>query len=100
MNALTSQRAVQIAVAEEEAKKQAALERAAAESGDTRWVLSFEDQKASAPMGLALWVVQTGYASFDSAEDDVEGGRPVMIGRRSFGKFNKKLEVHASRGGQ
>jgi hypothetical protein len=91
---------VQAALASEEAKRQAALEKQAAEAGDTRWVLSFEDQKtvaASSP--LALRVIQAGFANIDSfpsetriAEDDLEG-TPVMVGRRSFGKFNKTLEV-------
>jgi hypothetical protein len=99
VNGLADHRAIQAAVAEEEAKRQAALERAAAEAGDTRWVLSFEDQKASASPSLALRVVQTGYANLDAPsifrpeEEDMEEDKPVMIGRRSFGKFNKVLEV-------
>lgn len=98
MNALVDQRAIQAAAAAEDAKRQAALERAAAESGDTRWVLSFEDQRASAPPKLALRVVQTGYANLDVPSttrpaEDFDEDKPVMVGRRSFGKFNKVLEV-------
>lgn len=97
VNALADQRAIQAAIAAEEAKKEAALERAAHESGDTRWVLSFEDQRASSPSSsLALRVVQTGYASLDApsraVEEDMDEDKPVMVGRRSFGKFNKVLE--------
>lgn len=84
-------------MASEEAKKQAALERQAAELGDTRWVLNFEDQKKVS--GLALRVVQTGFANLDASpvkiqyvdEDELEE-KPAMVGRRSFGKFNKVVE--------
>jgi len=91
------------AIAEEEAKRQAALEKQGAEAGDTRWVLSFEDQKAAAaPQPLALRVVSAGYASIDMTvfgalktmeDEDSSEDRPVVIGRRSFGRFNKRLEV-------
>jgi hypothetical protein len=100
VDALADRTAVQAALASEEAKRQAALEKQAAEAGDTRWILSFDDQKllmASSP--LVLRVVQAGYANIDSSpseiritEDDLED-RPVMVGRRSFGRFNKVLEV-------
>jgi hypothetical protein len=99
---LADQRAVQAAIAAEEAKRQAALERQGAELGDTRWVLSFEDQKgAMAAPKLAIRVVQAGYANLDvppannkSVEEDSQWEeKPVMVGRRSFGRFNKVLEV-------
>lgn len=100
---LADQRAVQAAIAAEEAKRQAALERQGAEAGDTRWVLSFEDQKGSTKSpNLAIRVVQAGYAHLDvpgdsSAQPVKENApweeRPVMVGRRSYGKFNKVLEV-------
>jgi hypothetical protein len=100
---LADQRAVQAALAAEEAKRQAALERQAVEAGDTRWVLSFEDQKGSvtSPM-LAIRVIQAGYANLDAPptsnirsfeEDSTWEEKPAVIGRRSFGKFNKVLEV-------
>jgi len=101
VDALADQRAIHKALADEEAKRQAALERQAAEAGDTRWVLSFEDQKkASASSALALRVVQTGYANLDSLpplqvrsmEEEPED-KPIVVGRRSYGKFNKVLEV-------
>jgi hypothetical protein len=84
----------------EEAKRQLALEKQAAEAGDTRWVLSFEDQNHSTVSpGLTLRVVQTGFATLDTSpsqtrhmDDDIEDV-PVMVGRRSFGRFNKILEV-------
>jgi hypothetical protein len=101
VDALADQRAIQKALADEEAKRQAALERQAAEAGDTRWVLSFEDQKqVAASPALALRVVQTGYANLDSLsplqilsmEEEPED-KPVVVGRRSYGRFNKVLEV-------
>ncbi|KUJ19192.1 uncharacterized protein LY89DRAFT_581412 [Mollisia scopiformis] len=99
VDALADRSAIQTALADEEAKRQAALERQAAELGDTRWVLSFEDQQnlAAAPP-LALRVVQTGFANLDASPvrvqymDDDPEEKPVMIGRRSFGKFNKVVE--------
>ncbi|KAF4614292.1 hypothetical protein G7Y89_g15447 [Cudoniella acicularis] len=100
VNALADQRAIQKAVADEEAKRQAALEKQAAEAGDTRWVLSFEDQNhAAAASSLALRVVPTGFAVIDSLsplqirslEEEAED-KPIMVGRRSFGKFNRVLE--------
>jgi len=102
VDTLVDQNAIQAAVEAEEAKRQAALERQAAEAGDTRWVLSFEDQKGSiSPSKLAIRVVQAGYANLDipsSSNKSVEEqstweDKPVMVGRRSFGKFNKVLEV-------
>src|SRR5208282_5563000 len=39
---LADQRAIQAALAAEEAKRQIALERQAADAGDTRWVLNFK----------------------------------------------------------
>ncbi|EKD21281.1 uncharacterized protein L3040_000679 [Drepanopeziza brunnea f. sp. 'multigermtubi'] len=101
VDALTDRKAVEAAMASEEAKRQAALEKQAAEAGDTRWVLSFEDQKHLAPSPiLALRVVQTGFASLDASpssakveyDEEEEEDKPVMIGRRSYGRFNKVLE--------
>ncbi|KAG9230952.1 hypothetical protein BJ875DRAFT_470829 [Amylocarpus encephaloides] len=101
VHALVDQKTIQRAVAEEEAKQQAALDRQAAESGDTRWVLSFEDDKRSLDSpSLALRVVQTGYAGLDSLsplqvrpmEDEEPQDKALLVGRRSFGKFNRALE--------
>ncbi|TVY41573.1 hypothetical protein LOCC1_G004227 [Lachnellula occidentalis] len=100
VDALADQRAIQKALADEEAKRQAALERQAAEAGDTRWVLSFEDQKqTAASSALALRVVQTGYANLDSVPSlqvrsmgEEQEDKPIVVGRRSYGKFNKVLE--------
>jgi M-phase phosphoprotein 6 len=100
VDALADQRAIHKALADEVAKRQAALERQAAEAGDTRWVLSFEDQKqVAASSALALRVVQTGYANLDSLPPlqvrsmEEPEDKPIVVGRRSYGKFNKILEV-------
>ena len=100
VDSLADQAAVEKALASEEAKRQAALERQAAEAGDTRWVLSFEDQQhPSDSSALALRIVQTGFANLDTSTSQIGYGGDeledelVMVGRRSFGKFNKSLEV-------
>jgi hypothetical protein len=101
VDALADRSAIQAAIASEEAKRQAALEKQAAEAGDTRWVLSFEDQNHfSASTSTVLRVVSTGFANIDTLPsqaayvEDVED-KPVMVGRRSFGKFNRVIEVHS-----
>ncbi|KAK0122008.1 hypothetical protein ONS95_010273 [Cadophora gregata] len=99
VDALADRKAIQAALASEEAKRQSALEKQAAEAGDTRWVLSFEDQQHSAPSPtLALRVIQTGFANLDTSPsqfritDDESDDHTSMVGRRSFGRFNKVLE--------
>lgn len=98
VNALADNRAIKAAMAEEENKRQAALERAGAAAGDTRWVLDFAAvENAPSPVQRStLKVVQTGYglldgmAAFSHGED--ESASP-MVGRRSFGRFNRVIEV-------
>lgn len=102
VDALADQRAIQAALDAEEAKRQAALDKQAAEAGDTRWVLSFEDQEKSAlAANGGLRIIQAGYANLDVPtpqqvrpmdEDDFRD-RPAVVGRRSFARFNKALEV-------
>jgi hypothetical protein len=102
VNELADAKAVKEALALEEEKRQKALDRAAREAGDTRWVLNFEDRnKGQKKQGLR--VVSLGsFAEIDRSpaprtvvkverEEEV-GDSPVMAGRRSFGKFNRKLE--------
>ncbi|KAI0999725.1 hypothetical protein K3495_g8471 [Podosphaera aphanis] len=87
--------AVLDALASEEEKRQAALDRLASASGDTRWVLDYKDQNLSEP-ALSLRVVQTGYAGLDrphiTGTIDALEEKPTMAGRRSFGRFNKAIE--------
>ena len=95
-------RAFQEAAAAEEAKKNAFIERAAAEAGETKWVLSLTDDKpnSAAP---ALRIVEAGYGAIDSGapipesdDEEEEEQSAGMAGRRSFGKFNKAVEVSVS----
>lgn len=103
VNALADEKAVEIALATEEAKRQIALDKQAAEAGDTRWVLNFEQngQKGSGTRD-SLRVQPASFAAIDRSavsapkviyEKDDSLDQPVMAGRRSFGKFNRKLEV-------
>ncbi|KZF20173.1 hypothetical protein L228DRAFT_284908 [Xylona heveae TC161] len=121
--------AIKAALEAEEAKRQEALDKQAAEAGETKWVLSFRDgdsgaadaddqARSSSTSTLAsgtgkLRVVHAGYAGIDAptstspsgprrivsgdgdddADDTVEEeGQSGLVGRRSFGKFNKTLE--------
>lgn len=104
VDSLADQYAVQAALAAEEAKRQIALERQAADAGDTRWVLTFKpDLKAPHIQAkAAIRVVETGFAAIDHAlpvqitsteDEDVNSDRPLIVGRRSFGKFNRAIEV-------
>ena len=92
-------RAFQEAAAAEEAKKNAFIERAAAEAGETKWVLSLSDAKPSTAAST-LRIVEAGYAAIDSGapipdsdDEDDQDQSAGMAGRRSFGKFNKAVEV-------
>ena len=91
--------AIQAALAAEEAKRSEAIERQAAEAGETKWVLSFRDEEGATNGHAAgnLRVVTNGYADIDRAVEtcrlDDESWRPLVVGRRSFGKFNRALEV-------
>ncbi|KAK5119843.1 hypothetical protein LTR85_007169 [Meristemomyces frigidus] len=90
-------RAVAEALAAEEQKRTEAIERQAAERGESKWYLSFKEPQASAA-DSPLRVVSAGYslldaASTSNARSDEEETRPKPIaGRRSFGKFNKVVE--------
>lgn len=103
VDTLADRTAIQGALAAEEAQRQAALERQAAEAGDTRWVLNFEDQNTTgASRTPTLRVIEAGYANLDnvlsthieSTEDAPKPQDiPVVVGRRSFGRFNQQVEV-------
>jgi hypothetical protein len=105
VESLADHRAVLAALAAEDAKRQIALERQAAEAGDTRWVLNFkQDTKTSQFQNkTTLRVVETGFAAIDHSfpeqvtstySEDLVSDRPFIVGRRSFGKFNRALEVY------
>lgn len=103
---LIDERAVQAALAEDESKRQTALERQAAEAGDTRWVLRFEDEKKSSNYSHGmLRVVHTEFSAIDGSQggptvasaEAQNIGRPAIEGRRSYGRFNRAIEVQRNR---
>jgi len=101
----TDAEAVQAALAAEELKRTQALERHAVEAGDTKWTLNLADSSMSVA-STPLKIVRAGYIAIDSSaaqdqvsvdtEDISEEVRPRLLGRRSFGKFNRVLEVEKS----
>ncbi|KAI9803792.1 MAG: hypothetical protein M1825_001672 [Sarcosagium campestre] len=96
--------AVKAALDLEEQKRSEALERQAADAGETKWVLSFRDGSQAAPdrTGIksptAFHVVKLGYAGVDDSSESIYSHqdqldrREATNGRKSFGKFNKTLE--------
>ncbi len=107
IDSLADQRAVQAALAVEETKRQLALERQAADAGDTRWVLTFKSDLNTHQTQLktATCVVETGFAAIDqtlpvqitsTSSADVNSDHPLIVGRRSFGRFNRTIEVFQS----
>ena len=78
---------IQVALAEEEGKRGKAIGRLAEEAGETDWILSTVNGHGG--HGLeGIRVAKAGYSDIDQ-----EAWRPSMVGRRSFGKFNRELEV-------
>ena len=94
---LTDQAAIQAAIAGEEAQREAAIARVAAERGETKWVLSFVDAQKSRSGLQGMKVVRAGYAELDGGEDKVGAKKNMSMGRRSFGRFNRELEVGYNR---
>ena len=79
------------ATAEEEAKREKAIERLATEAGETKWVLSSTgEEKVDGERGLIVRLAKAGYGEIDEGD-----GRLPMhsMGRRSFGKFSKADNV-------
>ena len=81
---------MEMATAEEEAKRERALERLAAEAGETKWVLSTVPVKIDNEGGVAINVARTGYGIID---EGVDVAVDSIGGRRSFGGFDKGSEV-------
>jgi len=93
--------AVHEALAAEEQKRQEAIDRQAANAGETKWVLSYQDQKPKYKQS-PMRIVSAGFSSIDAAgparmaaedeeEDSVVGSN--YQGRKSFGRFNRTVEV-------
>lgn len=81
---------MEMATAEEEARRERALERLAAEAGETKWVLSTARGRQEDEGRVILSVARAGYGVIDEGEGVVLN---TSGGRRSFGRFNKELEV-------
>ena len=90
---LTDQAAIQAAIEAEEAQNQAAIARVAAERGETKWELSFVDAQKGGGGLQGMKVVMAGYGDIDGGEDKIGTKKHMSSGRRSFGKFNRQLEV-------
>lgn len=97
---VSEQLKLQDTLADEEAKLQRTLDRQAVEAGDSKWELEAVDEA----VGEGLNVISAGYTMIDEsrakggAEDgnEVDDRLPVTrtsSGRKSFGKFNKVIEV-------
>lgn len=86
--------------ASEEHKREEAFAREAAARGDSKWYLSFQEPQSPA-VSSPLRIVSAGYGALDtsgvakdhSTDDEEDTRRPQIPGRRSFGKFNKAVEV-------
>ena len=78
---------IQIALAEDGEKRGKAIERLAEEAGETNWTLSTMNGEGEHGRGV-LRVTKAGYDDIDQ-----EAWRTATVGRRSFGRFNRELEV-------
>jgi len=89
-------------VTAESQQRAEALEREAADRGESKWYLSFKEPETAID-NSPLRIVSAGYSTLDAGpsvrerslddDDDVIPTRPQVAGRRSFGKFNKAVEV-------
>lgn len=87
--------AFQIAADAEDAKRAAAIERVAADAGETKWVLSTANTGGGQANGTdqrKLRFLVSGYSDIDLNAAQVTEKRAEM-GRRSFGRFNENIEV-------
>ncbi|KAF2816312.1 uncharacterized protein BDZ99DRAFT_566154 [Mytilinidion resinicola] len=90
--------AMQAALAAEEAKRSEAVERQAAEVGETRWVLSFRDDQAARGK-VQMRVVQAGFAEIDGQGDEESSDEESGFGaggRMRFGKGKKAQVTNSS----
>ena len=98
---------IQIALAFEDAKRQEALERQGKDAGETRWALSFKPNNYSEHGAVGKCAMQVSHISQDEIDYSQSGSHTEVkddertgswrdtntLGRRSFGQFNKALEV-------
>ncbi|KAF2235932.1 hypothetical protein EV356DRAFT_565964 [Viridothelium virens] len=90
---VSDRQAVQAALEAEERKRQAALDKAAAGAGETKWVLSFQEEPGNAALrrnnkGTELKVVKKGYAEIDWGNGRASGVPDTTEAR----KINLKKE--------
>lgn len=83
--------AFQAAADAEEAKRTAAIERIAAEAGETKWVLSTADTERANTADKKLQFLTAGYSDID--QDIQAAERQNSTGRRRFGRFIDEIEV-------
>lgn len=93
--ALFDQKAIQAALEEEEKKRQAAIEKRAAELGDSHWVLPGASATPKAGARPTLNVVQVGFAQIDysgnaSDSDDAPAAVPTTARFRQFNMKKKE----------
>lgn len=81
------QQLIETALGKEGEKRENAIETLAAEAGETKWVLS----TVNFDLGEDKEELRTEVAGYSDIDQDA--WRPPMVGRRSFGKFNRELEV-------
>ncbi|KAM7193615.1 hypothetical protein V8F33_007708 [Rhypophila sp. PSN 637] len=91
---LYDQKAIQAAMEEEDKKRKAAIERRAAELGDSHWVLDGFSASTKTTAPKTLNIVQVGFAQIDSAvvseeNTDSPGGETIPAPAR-FRQFNMK----------
>lgn len=83
----------------EEAKRQAALDKAAQHAGETKWVLSFKDPLEGKRQD-AMNVRQAGFAELDAEDDEEDEEEEIRPIRMQFGGgVKKKADVSISRPG-
>lgn len=83
----------------EEAKRQAALDKAAQHAGETKWVLSFKDPLEGKRQD-AMNVRQAGFAELDAEDDEEDEEEEIRPIRMQFGGgVKKKADVRLKRPG-
>ncbi|KAK1067529.1 hypothetical protein LTR74_006390 [Friedmanniomyces endolithicus] len=96
----TDAQVVQEALASAERKRSEALDREAADRGETKWYLSVKQPQTPAQES-PLQIMSAGYSMLDSTgiarerssdEEEIELPRPDFTGRRSFGDFGKVVK--------
>ena len=91
----SDQEIIQSGLDAEEARHQAALDRAAQHAGDTKWVLSFQDPLEGKRQD-AMKVRHAGYAEIDAEDDSEEEEEDTRPVRMQFGGGVKRTDVRTT----